>query len=150
MNVSLFLKLLVVALVISLIGFYAAPMLGMGAAPAASVFATGLLLGVVLGGMLANLLGGSFTPAESGTKTVYVGNLPFSAGKEEVTTLFAPYGKVIEVRMVRDRRSRRSKGYGFVEMAAADADRAIQSLNGTDYAGRTLRLNEAKEKGSEE
>ena len=51
--------------------------------------------------------------------------------------------------MVKDRRSRRPKGYGFVEMNTADARSAIKHLNGTDYAGRTLRVNEGKKKGED-
>ena len=139
-------KLLVVAVVVSLIGFYVQPYLGMDNAPAASILATGLLVGVLLGG-LPGLCRKRGDKATSGTMTVYVGNLPFSAGKEEVKNIFAPYGKVEEVRIVKDRRSRRSKGYGFVEMNADNARRAIKSLDGTEYAGRTMRINEAQEKG---
>ena len=151
MKLPVFLKLFVVAFVISLVGYYVERALGMtSGALHPSVFATGLFLGVVLGGLLLSLLGGSKAGSSNGTKTIYVGNLPFSAGKDEVMTLFAPYGQVVDVRLVRDRRTRRSKGYCFVEMQAADAERAIQSLNGTDYAGRTLRLNEAKDKEENE
>jgi len=83
---------------------------------------------------------------DAGTSSIYVGNLPFNAGENEVRNLFAPFGDVIEVRMVKDRRSRRPKGYGFVEMATDDAQAAIKQLDGTEYAGRTLRINEAKKK----
>jgi len=147
MNCSGFPKLLIVAAVVSLIGYYLQPYLGMGNAPAASIFATGLLAGVLIGGFftLCRVTGGR-KAATDGNTTIYVGNLPFSAGKEEVKNIFAPYGKVVDVRIVKDRRSRRSKGYGFVEMAPAQAKAAIQQLNGTDYAGRTLRINEAQEK----
>ncbi|HXH71309.1 MAG TPA: RNA-binding protein [Mariprofundaceae bacterium] len=143
-------KLLAVAAVISLIGYYAQPYLGMGDAPVASIFATGLLAGVLLGGLLANCRKAAGSKSSSGKTTIYVGNLPFGAGKDEVKNIFAPYGKVIDVRIVKDRRSRRSKGYGFVEMAPSEAKSAIQHLNGTEYAGRTLRINEAQEKGEQD
>lgn len=150
MSCSGFPKLLIFSVIVSLVGYYAQPYLGMSHAPAASVFATGLLVGALLGGLLASCRRqeGQQRAAgrASGNTTIYVGNLPFSAGKEEVKNIFAPYGKVAEVRIVKDRRSRRSKGYGFVEMAARDAKSAIEHLNGTEYAGRTLRINEAQEK----
>lgn len=142
-------KLLAAAAVAGLVGYYVQPYLGMSDAPAASILATGLLVGVLLGGLLANCRP-TEGKAASGKTTIYVGNLPFGAGKDEVKNIFAPYGKVIDVRIVKDRRSRRSKGYGFVEMAPAEAKSAIKHLNGTEYAGRTLRINEAQEKGEQD
>jgi RNA recognition motif-containing protein len=83
---------------------------------------------------------------EDEVSSIYVGNLPFNAGESDIRNLFAPYGEVIEVRLVKDRRSRRPKGYAFVEMSVSDARSAIKHLNDTDYAGRTLRVNEGKKK----
>jgi len=147
MNCSGFPKLLIVAAIAGLIGYYLQPYLGMGNAPAASIFATGLLAGALIGGFFTLCRTSGGRKANAGNTTIYVGNLPFSAGKDEVKNIFAPYGKVVDVRIVKDRRSRRSKGYGFVEMAPTEAKAAIQQLNGTEYAGRTLRINEAQEKG---
>jgi len=151
MSFSCFIQLLIVSAVISLLGYYAQPYLGMDIAHAPSIFATGLLLGCVIGGLgvaLRSRCSGS-SSFDDGTSSIYVGNLPFNAGENEVRNLFAPFGDVIEVRMVKDRRSRRPKGYGFVEMATDDALAAIKQLDGTDYAGRTLRINEAKKKDEE-
>ena len=79
-------------------------------------------------------------------KSIYVGNLPFSASEDEVRDLFANYGEVKEVRMISDRETGRPRGFGFVRMDPAQADAAIEALNGTDMGGRTLRINEAQER----
>ena len=80
-------------------------------------------------------------------KSIYVGNLPFSATEAEVRDLFAAHGTVESVRLMTDRETGRPRGFGFVEMADGDAARAIQALNGTDFGGRSLRINEAQPKG---
>ena len=80
-------------------------------------------------------------------KSIYVGNLPFGATEEEVQELFAAHGTVESVRLMVDRETGRPRGFGFVDMADADAAKAINALNGTDFGGRTLRINEAQPKG---
>jgi RNA recognition motif-containing protein len=77
---------------------------------------------------------------------LYVGNLPFSATDESVRALFAPHGVVEKVSLPTDRETNRPRGFGFVEMSNADASRATQALNGTDFEGRTLKVNEAQDK----
>ncbi|MBF0481537.1 MAG: RNA-binding protein [Desulfovibrionaceae bacterium] len=79
-------------------------------------------------------------------KSIYVGNLPFSATDDEVRDLFAQYGEVKAVKMISDRETGRFRGFGFVEMDEADAKRAVEGLNGTDMGGRSLRINDAQEK----
>ena len=70
---------------------------------------------------------------------LYVGNLKYSATKEDIQTLFAGHGAVKEVNIIG------TKGFGFVEMASSeDADKAKNALNGTDFQGRTLRVDEAR------
>ena len=80
------------------------------------------------------------------TMSMYVGNLPFSADNASLQTLFAPFGEVISARVMSDRDTGRSRGFGFVEMEAADARKAISSLDGTEYEGRKLRINEAEKR----
>jgi len=76
---------------------------------------------------------------------IYVGNLPYSATKEDLSTLFAEFGEVGRATVVMDRETNRSKGFGFVEMADdAAATAAIEALNETELNGRALRINEAK------
>jgi RNA recognition motif-containing protein len=75
---------------------------------------------------------------------IYVGNLPFSATEDEVRDLFAAYGEVEAVALPVDRDTGRKRGFGFVEMSEADTKRAIDGLDGTDFGGRMLRVNEAR------
>ncbi len=79
------------------------------------------------------------------SKRIYVGGLPYSATEEDLENLFASAGTVKEATVVTDRYTGQAKGFGFVEMASdAEADAAINSLNGTQMGGRTLTVNEAK------
>ncbi|HEX6542209.1 MAG TPA: RNA-binding protein [Ktedonobacterales bacterium] len=76
---------------------------------------------------------------------IYVGNLPYSIGNEQLAQVFRAYGDVIEASVVTDRDSGQSKGFGFVEMSDDEAARnAIASLNGTTLDNRTIRVNEAQ------
>jgi len=79
-------------------------------------------------------------------KTIYVGNLPFSASESEIEALFAQHGNVHSVKLINDRETGRPRGFGFVEMEAAGADKAIEALDGKDFGGRNLRVNEAQER----
>lgn len=78
------------------------------------------------------------------SKSIYVGNLPWSATEEQVQALFAEHGKVLSVKLISDRETGRARGFGFVEMEDADALKAIEALDNQDFGGRTLRVNEAK------
>ena len=75
-------------------------------------------------------------------KKLYVGNLNFKTTEDEVRSLFAAYGEVQSVNMIMDRDTGRPRGFCFVEMENADA--AIAELNGKDYSGRALTVNEAR------
>jgi RNA recognition motif-containing protein len=77
-----------------------------------------------------------------------VGSLPWSVNDETLKTAFEAHGKVVSAKVITDRQSGRSKGYGFVEMAEeADASNAIQALNGKEFEGRNIVVSEAKSKG---
>lgn len=120
--------------------------------------ALGLLIGGILSPQLAKLFvrtavqssdtsptttSSSFTGER---KTLYVGNLPYRASEQEVSDHFASYGEVVSVRLMKDRRTGKRKGYGFVEMAEKDAEKAISSLNDTEFQDRTLKVRMAKDK----
>lgn len=78
-------------------------------------------------------------------RKLYVGNLPFSATEEALSAKISEYGKVESVKIITDRDTGQSKGFGFVEMASdSEAHAAIDGLNGTDYDGRPMKVNEAK------
>ena len=76
---------------------------------------------------------------------IYVGNLSFSSTEEGVRELFSEYGEVVDVSLITDRETGRPRGFGFVEMRNQDeAQKAIESLNGVEFEGRTLTINEAR------
>jgi cold-inducible RNA-binding protein len=76
---------------------------------------------------------------------IYVGNLPFTATDEELSSLFGQFGQVTAARVVQDQHSGRSKGFGFVEMASnEEAQKAIEALDNSDMGGRPIRVNEAR------
>lgn len=78
-------------------------------------------------------------------KKLYVGNLSYSVDSSGLEQLFSQHGTVQSAEVIADRDSGRSKGFGFVEMSSEDeAQAAIAALNGTDYDGRALTVNEAK------
>jgi RNA recognition motif-containing protein len=78
-------------------------------------------------------------------KKLYVGNLPFSATDHSLTETFSQCGKVESAKIITDRDTGRSKGFGFVEMSSeAEAAAAINKFNGADYDGRNMTVNEAK------
>ncbi len=81
-------------------------------------------------------------------KTIYVGNLPYSSDETEVRNLFAQYGDVNSVKLITDRETGRFRGFGFVEMNDEDAIAAIEALDGKDFGGRGLRINEARPRTS--
>ena len=78
---------------------------------------------------------------------IYVGNLAFSTTEDELRQLFAEFGEVSSVKIISDRDTGRSRGFGFVEMDDSPADQAIDALNGTEMGGRPLRINEARPRG---
>ncbi|MBP6875390.1 MAG: RNA-binding protein [Candidatus Eisenbacteria bacterium] len=76
---------------------------------------------------------------------LYVGNLPYRMTNEELAELFAGYGEVVSAKVVMDRETGRSRGFGFVEMGAEDqAQKAIDNLNQQDCQGRMLKVNLAR------
>lgn len=77
-------------------------------------------------------------------KNIYVGNLPWSATEEEVRSAFEKYGSVVSVKLIQDRDTGRPRGFGFVEMEDQGSDEAIEALNGSDFGGRAIKVNEAR------
>ncbi len=76
---------------------------------------------------------------------IYVGNLPYSTDRDELRAVFEQYGEVSSARVVTDRETGRSRGYGFVEMPNAEqAQAAIEALNGKEIGGRKAVVNEAR------
>lgn len=79
------------------------------------------------------------------SKKIYVGNLPFTTTSESLAEIFASFGQVDSSKIVMDRETGRSKGFGFVEMTEEqEANTAIEKLHGSDFSGRALSVNEAR------
>ncbi len=79
-------------------------------------------------------------------KRIYVGNLPFTITESDIRTLFEEFGSVREVNMITDRETGRFRGFGFIEMDDEEAGKAISKLDGVEFGGRALRVNEARER----
>jgi RNA recognition motif-containing protein len=76
---------------------------------------------------------------------IYAGNLPYNTTDEDLRKAFAAYGNVASAKVIIDRETGRSKGFGFVEMSSSDeGQKAIQALDGSEFSGRTLKVNEAR------
>jgi len=82
------------------------------------------------------------------SKTLYVGNLPWQATEEELTNTFEAHGQVISSRIVTERETGKSRGFGFVEVEDADAQKIIKAMSGFNMGGRSLIVNEARPKQS--
>ncbi|MGL4711498.1 MAG: RNA-binding protein [Shewanella sp.] len=130
-------------------------------AVALSQFATPLppAIAFVAGAIIASLVF-KFVPETSSshaseeqyvgpTMTLYVGNLPYRVHEGEVKVLFGEFGPVNSVRLVRDRKTGRRKGFGFVEMSESGAQKAMVKLNDYSFQERTLKVREAKTQDSE-
>ena len=77
---------------------------------------------------------------------LFIGNLPFSATEQSVRALFEPHGNIDSLALIKDRDTGQPRGFGFVEMSNSDASKAMQALNGKDFEGRALKVNEAQSK----
>ncbi len=78
---------------------------------------------------------------------LYVGNLPFSASEDAVRALFAEFGSVQSFSLVIDRQTGTPRGFGFVEMSSDDAANAMRGLDGKDFDGRPLKVNQSEDRG---
>ncbi len=78
---------------------------------------------------------------------IYVGNLSYGMTENNLKDLFAEFGEVVSAKIIIDKFTNKSKGFGFVEMGSKEeANAAINALNGKDFSGRTLHVNEARER----
>ncbi|MDD2553542.1 MAG: RNA-binding protein [Desulfotomaculaceae bacterium] len=77
-------------------------------------------------------------------RTLYVGNLPWATKAEDLADAFSAHGEVLSSRVITDRETGRSRGFGFVEVRDEDADTMIAAMNGTELEGRVITVNEAK------
>lgn len=84
--------------------------------------------------------------SSDGAATLYVGNLSYKANEHIVKELFEKYGTVVSVRLMKDKRTGKRKGFGFVEVKSEDAEKMISTLNDSEFMERTMKVRPAKEK----
>ena len=77
-------------------------------------------------------------------RTIYVGNLPWSATEDDLTALVSPHATVLSARIATDRETGRSRGFGFVEVEDGNLDQAVEALQNVEMDGRVLTINEAR------
>ncbi len=144
---SAYVKALAITAIITLAAYILYPLFGLEQQDI-STFLIGIGAGTLLGAVLSAITMGTPSPSdETGElKSIFVGNLAFKASQDELRELFTPYGTVHSVRIMSDRVTRRPRGFGFVEMAPRSAARAIKELDGTEFLGRKLRVNEGNER----
>lgn len=151
MNSSLITNIISV-LVLAIVGYFVFDMFNIASSPAIAA-----AIGIVIGGIVSVLLTNIKIPSNgddatqaSELSTLYVGNLPYRANEQAVQEHFESHGVVNSVRLMKDRRTGKRKGYGFVEMDSKGANKAIKNLNDSEFQERTLKVRLAKDKTEEE
>ncbi|MEN8169753.1 MAG: RNA-binding protein [Pseudomonadota bacterium] len=141
-------KSIVVAILLAVIGYFLFPTLGLDETATNTLFTLTLAAGALLGGIFSAIqFGGGSAAADSGEKkTIFVGNLAFKASPDDLSALFSKYGTVHSVRIMKDRATRRPRGFAFVEMEGRASVKAIKGLDGKEFMGRNLRVNEGAER----
>ena len=104
------------------------------------------ILTPVISHQFSNANESSVTSDEDNVTTLYVGNLPYRANEEAVKAYFQDHTKVQSVRLMKDKRTGKRKGYGFVEVISSDVTKAIEQLNDSVFQDRTLKVRYAKDK----
>ncbi|QHJ12094.1 hypothetical protein FX988_02345 [Paraglaciecola mesophila] len=140
---------IILSVVLAIAGYFLLPVIATNLEPNVAI-----AVGLLLGGILVPIISSQFSVAAVATKetdvdnskTLYVGNLPYRANEQAVQQHFELQGQVHSVRLMKDRRTGKRKGYGFVEMTAAGAEKAIQNLNDSEFQERTLKVRMAKDK----
>ncbi|TDF34477.1 RNA-binding protein [Alteromonadaceae bacterium M269] len=138
---------IITIIILALIGFFVGPML-FSPDMLNIAFAVGIVIGSIATMLVqANIQGTANSDSEeSNTTTLYVGNLPYKANEDAVQDHFEQVAKVSSVRLMKDKRTGKRKGYGFVEVESRGANKAINKLNDQEFQQRNLVVRLAKEK----
>ncbi len=113
--------------------------------------ATAFIIGVLTCALILSLANPTSKPSSSNsndkpsTTTLYVGNLPYKANETHVRQLFSQHGQIFAVRLMKDKRTGKRRGFGFVVVSTEDTDKVIQGLNEQDYMERTLKVRVAND-----
>jgi hypothetical protein len=137
-------KTVIVALLLAILGYVLYPYLDLENFSMQRLFSYAVLAGAVIGSIITAV--GIKLPGESRTESIFVGNLAFKVPPNALRELFEQYGQVHAVRLMTDRFTRKPRGFGFVEMNRKEARAAIRALDGTEFFGRQLKVNIAKER----
>lgn len=140
-------KSFVIVLIAALLGAFVFSQFG-GASSSVAFIAGVVVATLIFTFMPTGSANSADEPYVGPTMTLYVGNLPYRVHEGEVKALFGEYGPVNSVRLVRDRKTGRRKGFGFVEMSEAGAQKAMAKLNDYSFQERTLKVREAKSQES--
>nr|WP_297347090.1 RNA-binding protein [uncultured Glaciecola sp.] len=159
--------LLVASAILAIIGFFVAGLI-LGEASTSiekSMFAVGVIFNAVLMFLLSRMTKSNasaasskqtsssipndddeFDESDEDVSTLYVGNLPYRANEQIVKEHFETFGYVRSVRLMKDKRTGKRKGFGFVEVSAQEADSMIEKLNDSEFQERTIKVRPAKDK----
>lgn len=138
-------------MIIALITLIGAIIFSFISSTAAIAFALGSILSGFASHYLSTNRDNSMTGEDNqSSKTLYVGNLPYRANESEVKDLFSEYGEVFAVRLMKDKRTGKRRGFGFVVMSSKDADYAVSKLNEKEFGQRTLKVREANDPKNED
>ncbi|WP_303907246.1 RNA recognition motif domain-containing protein [Thiohalomonas denitrificans] len=149
--VRFLIKAALLAILLGTLGFFISSALLPDGFNATLAMTIGSFTGALLGAWLAGIGEKPATAKAPGEPhSVFVGNLNFKAKPEDLRVLFAQYGDVHSVRIMTDRATRRPRGFAFVEMDKKGARKAISALDGQEFLGRKLRVNEGKERRNDQ
>lgn len=137
--------LLFISTIIAISGAFALYFFHLPEITSSLAFAMGAILTGLTLMIPKNASDDGFDESRASSKTIYVGNLPYRANENDVKILFEEHGEVFAVRLMKDKRTGKRRGFGFVVMDAADADIAIDALNDCEFGDRTLKVREANE-----
>lgn len=142
-NTSILLSIAVAILGAIIISFTAIPA---STAFAIGAIVTGFAIHFIKTGKSTSSTDSAAPEGDFATTTLYVGNLPYRANEMAIRTLFAEQGKVLSVRLMKDKHTGKRRGFGFVEMPEKDAQQAINALNEKEFQDRSLKVREANER----
>lgn len=146
-------KSVLLSFFLAIVGYFVYPVFALNSVNSQILFAVALLGSGIVVSLVADNIefpssdDSSVVESDGEQQTLYVGNLAYRVSEGQVRDLFAEYGEVSSVRLMRDRKSGKRKGFGFVEMDKAGAKKAIKKLNDTEFAERNLKIREANERG---
>jgi len=135
---------IVLAVVLAVVGHLVFPALGLVGTAANTVFTIGLAIGALLMVLLSSM----FAESKVRTTTLYVGNLAFKTSEGALREAFSKYGQVQSVRIMKDRLTRKPRGFAFVEMERSAARAAVKDMDGKEFYGRILKVNSANRRKS--